>query len=417
MTGGDRVVVSFLGAWLCAAPTRAWAGDSQPGEALVGRPWVDQFLDIMYLGPRFSRHAENGKFDLFESQVAPHLYFFQSVEKLLTAHEGWNRWNGWTAEFVPLIRMRMTGSASDPVRTASFNPQFLTVQKLFTWGANFEAAADGKGAKEWRWPTDGRWVGLLSVQYTIAHHSNGQDGCTFKGTGTVDPNCTPADFSKGAPQTNTLNGNYGTNYETLGVHHKWFQLDDHYREARAHEGGISWERYEGTLVSGWLPGGLVNTEQPSRDFQRIFGKHRVTGHYEYEQALPWWAFERVRARAEATWISPASDVSSKARLMIDTAWLFRDAGGFGLFSRVFWGQDYYNIRLEDVGWMGIIGITWDSRALQVFRPAPSTIVPGEQPPPPRPGEAERSSPIPASGEATPIRSIPTAPSFLPGDPQ
>ena len=358
-----------------AMPSRALADSPPEGEALVGKPHVDQFLDTNYLGPRFSSHAEKNGFDLFEAQIAPHFFFYQWVDGLLRPHEGWHHWNGWSLVFVPLFRLRMTTSSSNPVRTPSANPQFVTIQKFFTWGSVRSAVGPG-----WVWPTEGGWVGMLGIQYTIAHHSNGQDGCTFVGTGTVDPNCAPADFSHGVPPVNTLNGNYGTNYETLGVHHKWFQLDRDQREHQAHEAGLSWERYEGTAIAWFLPGGFDNS-QGSLDLQRIFGKHRVTGHYEYERALSVCAFERLRARGELTGISPASNVSWKGRAMAETALLFRDAGGFGMFGRLFYGQDYYNIRLQDVGFMAIVGFTWELRPLQVFHAGSAPITSGTQQPP------------------------------------
>jgi hypothetical protein len=227
-------------------------------------------------------------------------------------------------------------------------------------------------------------VRLLALSYTIAHHSNGQEGCTFAGTGMTDPACAPADFSGGVlPPTNTRGGNYGTNYETLAAHLKWFHLG---RDWRAWEGlsvGASWERYEGTLVAWLMPGGFSD-DQPSRDLQRIFGRHRVTVDAEYERALGCRWFARWRVRPWATFVSAASDNGAKGRVAVDAALLFRNAGGLGLFTRLFYGQDYYNIRLEDVTGFAIVGLTWDTRSMQLFHPSPGTVGPGEVPPPPAP---------------------------------
>jgi hypothetical protein len=392
--GATLAAVGALSVGAFSGTARA-QGAAQPGDTFDQAAWVDQFLDPMYVGPRFSSRAEAHDVDIFEAQVAPHLFFFQMVDDLLRAHAGLTGWGtGWTTEFVPLFRLRMTAASSAPVRTPTFNPQ-ITVQKHFTWGAVRDAAA----GDTWTWPTGGKgWVKLLDVQYTFAHHSNGQDGCTFQDTGT-DPDCPPVDFSQGEPPVNTHSGNYGTNYETLATNLKWFSLGDDLREVQAHEVGLSWERYEGTIVARWFPGGFDDS-QDSLDFQRIFGKHRVTGHYEYERALPGSPFERLRARAEATWISSAENASWQYRGLVDVAALFRGAGGFGLFLRLFYGQDYYNIRLEDVGFMSIVGLTWDTRALQVFRPARPAIASGSTPPPPIP-PAPSSPPPPAPSPPAP----------------
>ena len=392
--GRLRALVIGAVALGAAAPGVARAQASRPGDALVGRPWVDQFLEPMYIGPRYSARADAHHVDIFEAQIAPHLFYFQFVETLLRAHPGWTGWNGWTMVFVPLLRLRMSSTDSDPVRTPSFNPQFATVQKLFTWGAR--PTRPNPRPSDWAWPTDGGWMGLLSVQYTIAHHSNGQEGCAFVNTGTTDPNCAPADFSHGPPPANTLNGSYGTNYETLAVFHKWFQLDRNLTERRAETVGVSWERYEGTALARFLPGGFDDA-QPSRDLQRIFGKHRVTAEYEWEQALACGPFERGRARGAFTWISPASDVSWKYRAALDVAGIFRDVGGLGLFTRLFYGQDYYNIRLENVGFMAIFGLTWDTRGLQVFKPALPGISGGDAPAPSTLPPAAPAAPVPVTG--------------------
>ncbi|MEP6763830.1 MAG: hypothetical protein ABJB66_05925 [Gemmatimonadaceae bacterium] len=373
MTTVHRSFILLCLQLLTALSLHAQDASNDTSDAIRKGARIDQFLDGMYIGPRLSSKAEHLGYDRFEAQIAPHLYFFQSVESVLRPHPGVAAKGGWAVAFVPLLRLRMTNDSSSPVRTPTFNPQFVTVQKFFSWGYDTEKKD---------WPIESGWASIASVQYTIAHHSNGQDGCTFVGTGTKDGSCAPADFTTNAnPKINTTNGNYGTNYETLGLFVKRFRLDKNHTERMAIRYGLTWERYEWTLVSEHLPGGLGN-DTASVDFQKIFGKHRVTADFEFERKLDHFKLGRLRTRAAVTYVSAAPKLKAQVKASLDGSFQFRGGSGMGIYGKAFYGQDYYNIRLQDVGFMGIIGLSWDVRPLQVFKIPYSVITGGSHAPPP-----------------------------------
>ena len=373
-----RATLFLLAVPLVPLVAEAQIAKNLPGDAVrPGR--IDQCLDIMYIAPRISADAEADNFDRFEAQIAPHFFYIQQVERVLRPHTGRKGPQGFAAAFVPLFRLRMTSDTSAPVRTPSYNPQFITWQSFWSWGAR----TDSFGNLDWprEGGMDGR-VHLVSAQYTIAHHSNGQDGCTFEGTGQTDGTCSAADFSSGIPALNTRNGNYGTNYETIGVFAKTFRLNENYAQHWAWTAGLWWERYEGTLVARWLPGGFSD-DQASVDMQRLFGKHRVSGMFEWEQSVDTRAFMRFRTRGTFTYVSAAEQLDAQHRAQLDGAFIFNGNSGVGLYGALFHGQDYYNIRLTDRTFMAFVGLTWDVKPLQQFRIPLMESTPGRRPQPPR----------------------------------
>jgi hypothetical protein len=358
---------------------------------------VDHFMERMYIGPRFSAKAEANGFDLFEARIAPHLFFYQTANRLVTPNaKGYTQ--GFSTAFTPALRLRMTNSDSNPVRTPSFNPQFLNYAHFWLWGMH-------ENHGEWNWNHDGDTSGrdagvhMLALTYTIAHHSNGQEDCTYQ---PADGPCPTPPFTT-IPEVNTRTGNYGTNYEDLGVHYKWLKLGpgDTTRGFVTHttySASVVWERYQWNPVAQWLPGGLGGHDEPLRP---IFGLHRLAATGEMEKLVNWCWFSRARLRADLTWISgPEGNTWSEpsGRISVDGAALFTGMGGFGMFARVFYGQDYFNIRLRDVAPMAIVGFTWESAPMQKFKPGRAAVQDGGEPQPVMPGTSSAELPLPQPGD-------------------
>jgi hypothetical protein len=360
--------LAVAAALLAARPARAQVWDDPVKDDDYR---VDHFLEHMYIGLRASPKADAHDLDVFEARVAPHLFYRGARPALVTPTESTDRrsTHGWSFVFTPAFRLRMTTTSSNPVRTPSFNPQFVTIQHFWVWGM----LENEQGVySDWRHddpahPERAGWIKMLAASYTLAHHSNGQEDCTFE---PAQGPCPKPPFTT-LPPINTRSGNYGTNYEEAGLHFKWLKLDAGGTTAGylAHEtwsAELKYERYQGTIIAWWLPGGLTD-DDPLRP---IFGLHRLTASGEHETLLQSSCFARLRLRVDLTAISgPAGKVFTepKGRVSFDVAALFRDQGGFGLFARVFYGQDYYNIRLLDVAPMAIVGLTWESAPMQRFR--------------------------------------------------
>jgi hypothetical protein len=306
------------------------------------------FYDLPNIGP------EKNKPLVFEAQLAPHLFFYNSLSALerqnFDAH--WDDWgpDGWmfAAAFTFQLRLRMVGDASTPVRPPSFMPRFdLQAFKVL---AKHEAQE----------PTRDSAFDLLELRLTPwGHHSNGQQYCSFA-EGVLDAPeegsvCPEVDVRQ--PPQDLLNhraGDFATNYFIVGGHLARIWVDrSNFFEARRMALGLLLE----VNPRGYGPG-AIDAQQ-----QALYGPYRVR----VEGELSWHApGERkgwtglVRATGSAEWMfgGEARNVPYD-RQMLEVAYIFDSLGGVGFFARGVRGQDYLNILFAQPAIATLqLGIIW-----------------------------------------------------------
>jgi hypothetical protein len=202
---------------------------------------------------------------ILETQIAPHLRPFDKGTSVRDVFYGGD---SGSLSISPIVMVRILKERSAPVRTPSFLPK-ATYQRI-------ELKHRRRG-EQW-----GDWVRLRSLQFTLGHHSNGQDGCILLDAAL--PDCVP---TSDAIRINRTSGSFSTNYFRVGYYRRYHRLDKPQPEPGG--GAIAFRHVVHTLSGGiafethpaWL--GLGGTlEQPFRD---IYGTNRLLAELEYEKPL------------------------------------------------------------------------------------------------------------------------------------
>ncbi len=300
--------------------------------------WVRSFYNL----ERSHISHPPGQGLVFEAQLAPQIVVAQTLNGIfasgLVAADRGPHW-GYGVVLSPMVRLRMIDEASQPVRTPSYMPhgvlQLFRVRNL------------GGGARESRLrrgPFE-TWT----LQATLSHHSNGQDGCLYSSqsiTLAADGSAACQFLSGLGPDPTTLNvsdGSFSTNFVRSGLFYRRLYLGGDEGPAGVDDAvGGTW--YAGATVEAhrsflvdWMPGKIPPDQQELygswrwrllaglalRDGGRLSGGHFIDV-----------VFERY---------PDAADVLTKWSFSAEYIRSFERFGGWGLYARYFTGQDYYNL--------------------------------------------------------------------------
>lgn len=332
-------------------PTSAPAG-SRPSQKWLYGPEasgpVSLFLErhrIFQMAPWPGRSGERPTL-LFEAELAPHLVVYESLGRALHAADGgWHRAQSFSVTMVARLRM-IDPDASSPVRMPSYMPR---VQWQGFW-VRTPRLVSTLGERD-----RPRTFAMLGVSVALAHHSNGQDGCTWNADlRAIDPACRVP--TQGfAMALNRTSGDFSTNY-------LWVALRAVY--GRLHATGTTAEHVVSGSVEGEVhpqgmgPGGLEAALAPLYGRGRL----RLVGDYLWERPTG-----RLRAQAGVTVALGATAEVTPYRLWMEAAWTFNRLGGFGVFARLHLGHDDYNAYFVDRLDTLQFGVVWDRSPPISFR--------------------------------------------------
>jgi hypothetical protein len=237
--------------------------------------------------------------------------------------------------FAPQLRLRMYQTDSSPVRSPSYMPRvdLYTLARVHAWARRTA------------------WVG---AQFTVGHHSNGQDGCTFT---SQDGNF---DLSDGrrigecvevpgrARELNHLNGSFGLNFVRLALPLYAYETDGRRRPISSHF---------------LRPSVDLGTFSEDRDTAPIYPRRRIGLEYRYERLARFdvpitfgrgsrehiwgiWLEGVRRSGVEDTTFFPGGWSAQQLSLEGEVS-IAERASGLGIFIGGYIGRDYYNITFDE----------------------------------------------------------------------
>lgn len=303
---------------------------------------------------------------LFEAQVAPHLFFFNGLGKVENNTRCDRFLQAVSLSFI--LRLRMVGDTSSPVRPPSYIP------RLNYQGFWFFKHAPAPVAKAGGVAGAGALT-LVGLRASLGHHSNGQQYCRYDETRRVPdeddtsaPPCPPGDVDS----LNVRSGDFATNFIQLAGHLAYLVLDEDSFEKRRWSVGLVGETHP--LWLDFLPG-AIDAEQYA-----TYGPHRLRlelGYAEHvfeDRSLP--AMLSVDVGLEG--FSKTGPGVARYRVQAQAAYVPDRLGGFGVFARFTSGQDYLNILyLRPAIHTAQLGVIWDLSPRLAYR-----FRPGHKPAPP-----------------------------------
>ena len=293
---------------------------------------------------------------IFEANIAPHLVAFQNFGDVLNVSAQLDRLKdagvkrlGWAITGTPAVKIRMLKQTSAPVRTPSFMPR-VNVQALWAQGVDkyIEYMNSGKTGSPPKPEID-----VWEVHGVVGHHSNGQEGCLYQDE-KVDPvskDCVPVE---GTPhEINKSTGNFSTNYVKGGFNWRRNRLDK-----------SAVDRNDKELAAVFEFGGGLEVEQHFHTDPRIrdiYGRTRIngvwsiagrpsgqvdpnTGRIPRNKRQVWYLCDaRREAKGLVKYIFGNPDSVKSFALSAELSCFPSTDGGWGLFVRWYYGQDYYNL--------------------------------------------------------------------------
>jgi hypothetical protein len=318
---------------------------------------------------------------ILDAQIAPHLFMFDSFERLYGPPRRGRARRAVAWSFTPMIRVRILNVSSSPVKTLSWMPK-MDVQLVSVWRTQVPA-------------TQNEHARALTLHATVGHHSNGQDEWLYRRGLADDDMLCPPPASVKEVTINYPNGSFSTNYLRFGGVHKWMVLAPKDGEripvreripirtlslGAYYEVNPRWLRIGGVLPDVIRP---------------LYGGNRVRGIAEFETRLGknplqphrfWGGTARLTATVERIskihGVGPLTSVgegdtplavvyrpgngSSPWRFVGEAAWNPDWSHGWGIETRYVHGQDYYNIQfIRNIHWFQL-GVVFDAGEFQRF---------------------------------------------------
>ena len=266
----------------------------------------------------------------FEADIQPNFVISQNFsDKLILEESGAKPVFAYSIVGTPRVRLRMFDARSAPVRTPSYMPKGTFTGMMF----RREPTQNG---------TQGSRVGLWAGQITVGHHSNGQDGCLFTTDVLVNDECI------GEPDldhVNRIDGSFSTNYVRIGGRYRREWLRDVSSDAQK-AAGIEEQLGANEFTIGVDYDRHFHTDERQAPF---YGQNRFQ--LSFAAATHFRKVCRSRANGGVTLFyvgEQPEDVPSFA-VQVEGSCTFTDQGGWGVFVRYYYGQDYYNL-----GWVDTI---------------------------------------------------------------
>lgn len=299
-----------------------------------------------------------GNHTVFEAQIAPQLVVAQTMPMLFQTYtETPTKWRrGWSLSASPMVRLRLSDGRSMPVLPPSFMPHFVYQN---SWLHN-------------RSPSDAdemtralATLEMITLQARLSHHSNGQTGCLFT-TQRLTP--IPGESEQecvfqpgGEPDADEINfddGSFSTNFFRVGAFYRRLTPDEQANHIQS-----SWylgaeaEFHEGPVLDQ-LPG-AISDEQST-----LYGTFRWHARAGFARAL--------RANADpddADGIGLFVDGRLKGApgvgpnvprwaMELEGFVMFEKMGGWGIYMRLFHGQDPYNVAFVNKVTRVHLGLAW-----------------------------------------------------------
>ena len=340
---------AILGALLVTAS--AAAGAQQRDSLSEPHPL---YLERNYL---FKNLPDDETQEWFEGLLALHIPAYQNLQAAYdqVLRGDWRSHHSLAWYFTMLINLRMTQESSAPVRTPSYMPK-LTVTYF-----------NVKRREAVRFPNVARTVRLWAVPFVpYGHYSNGQDGCLFEDQTPVGEDCLDPAVISTPRSVNRRDGSFSSHYMQLGVFYRRITLDRVI--------GM------GTAVpakSYWSLGGQVRAYQPyywlgggmSEELRDVYGPFRARVLWNRVSQHKGSVFGPGQFRLEA-WIESihgAERALDPIRASFEIARTMDKRSGWGLFGRVYRGQDDYNLGFMNDITVFQVGVTYSPETMPAFR--------------------------------------------------
>jgi hypothetical protein len=309
---------------------------------------------------------------IFEANIFPHLIVWQNFSDQISVYdtEGGLRPVDdrlhrirWSISGTPAVRLRMFNDVSDPVRTPSYMPRG-NLQAL--WARNVSEvlgrADNRRKDASMRHPV----LGLWEAHAIVGHHSNGQDGCFYKGQRRppestaehelpCEPDIVPPNAEVAKELVNKRDGSFSTNYIRTGVNHRFNWVDaDTLVAFREFSTGGEFEVHP----AQWMDPHQVD----------LYGRHRINTYAAYAQrGTPHICPSRIEERGAVNYIFGAPSTVSNWALTGQVSCFPTPAGGWGVFVRYYRGQDYYNMSFLNQIQRWEVGATYNQDGFFRFR--------------------------------------------------
>jgi hypothetical protein len=310
------------------------AAQDEPGFNRSENPNV--FLERSYLSP----FMPTGKNLILEGFAAGHYWIHNELTDRVWLREGgWKAFN-WPISMIFVVRIY--NDYSSPVRTPSF-----ILRPIYFQAFHLNRTQNDDGTGGFR---------LLGMAAGITHHSNGQAGCTFQGESydaSID-DCSVTDPTlRATNRANTVDGSFSSNFIPVDVSVRWGTLDENAVVERQLT-----VRFKGEIHPlGFIKGGLTKA------LASQYGQYMTGLGVESEKR-----FDKGVARLEFYNQVRFGGVKHDADYagQVEASWVWHRQENIGLFSRVHWGSDYYNVRFQDTGAFLQVGFMWDPGRLDQF---------------------------------------------------
>jgi hypothetical protein len=324
-----------------------------------------------------------------EGDIFPHLVGAQNFTDVLDIGKQAEKGESAFKEFsysisgTPAVRIRMLRETSAPVRTPSYMPR-VNLQGFWVRGlkdcrpGNPDRDRIGCGPLPPDYATQQsvdktetmlRAVPRLSVweAHVIAgHHSNGQDGCLSTeqqripaSSETCSPNVTIT-----AATVNRIDGSFSTNYIRAGINYSrnWMRAGDtHYQAVREARARVEFEYH---------PRALVDEQMAD-----LYGRGRLLLGAAYAAKDAGFCKRRLEGAAGMVWNPGVIDSRLQFSGLAQVSCFPTENGGWGLFARYYYGQDYYNVGFLDRIARVHIGATFNQTGFFRFAKPPQDATP------------------------------------------
>ena len=322
------------------------------------------FLEKSYLSPG----SPFGRNFIMEGQTSRHFFLYNGLTRpaLKTPSQKskgpWLRDGGLqcTALTSMIMVIRIYSDFSAPVRTPSF------IFRPF-YGQLFYLDRDETTNK------------LYAFATGITHHSNGQAGCTFLGS-VYDRDlndCVINDSTLSAQRiANTLDGSFSTNFIPLDFGFRWAKIGAGESMDRQLSIQVKMQFEINQLMK--VPESIGSMTQ---ELAEQYGENLMGFYAEWEWRIDSprsegvgriavWYQARFRRYMEGSTRSAYVELAYTLKNYFKLDGTATPGEGLGLFARLHWGSDYYNIRFQDTDPFIQLGLMWDLGRLDKFRVRP-----------------------------------------------
>jgi hypothetical protein len=290
----------------------------------------------------------------------------------------------------PMFRIRQLKDSSAAVRTPSFMPRIMAIEKLWATGLGTPDTLGGNVSYH--------HLLLKGLRFALTHHSNGQAGCFRQGYRPVDARanaCEPIPITDPTAvlpddtlqvRLNGSDGDFSSTFVSLMGHITWMKDFSHGETPRYQFGGA--------VAIDWHPHGLFG--ELSDEQRPLYGAWRVKGQAEAMYVSGITCIDRrsrtfveqlgcvLRGRSRLTLEgerAPQATGPLAARIdpaimpwrgSVEVSHAFHRLYGAGAFVRWNDGQDYYNIGFANRRRTTLIGVMLDVGGPTLLRRSDAT---------------------------------------------